>query len=56
MTELQGAELIALLTTVRDLVESTRFVLQTLALSVGFLAGGHTWRLVVLGKNQRSLW
>ena len=44
-----NADLLAL----KQGIEEERFWLQTLAILSGFLAGGLTFRLVLLGKNQR---
>ena len=36
--------------------EQMLFVLQAIALTLSILWGAYTWRLIVLAKNQRSMW
>ena len=53
MTEQQGTELIALLTTVSGQNNVMIWVLTVVALGVGAVFGALTWRLMILAKNQR---
>jgi hypothetical protein len=49
MTEAQGVEFLAKL-------DQILFCAQVCATGVGVLLGAYTWRVIVLAKNQRSIW
>ena len=56
MTEAQGVEVIALLSSLSADLVLVRFLVYSLVICVGLGFGAYLWRLVILGKNQRHLW